>query len=473
MADTAGQGEVGSKGTDFEGRRGFHFLSRGSAGAHGTDTRDDCGDENGTDQTHAIHSGEVPAQDGTATAGGQRQSCRPTGPGAGLRVSGEAAATPLSGVRVLELAQNLAGPYCSWILARLGASVIKIERPGDGDVARSWGPPFVGGVGTIFAAANRDKRSVALDITTPAGRDALRDLIAGADVLIEAFRPGTFSRLGYDYETVRGWNPRILYCSVLAYGEDGPLAELPGYDPLMQAHAGLMSVTGPADAPPSRVGTSIVDMGTGMWLAIAVLAALRDRDRTGRGARLSTALFDSALAWNAYHLAGCIETGEAPLRMGTELPMIAPYGAFPTSDGQLMVAAANDGLFRRLCAALGLHQLADDTDFLDNPSRVAGRNVLNARIAGATAGWTTEDLLRRLRTAGVPCAPILDAASVIADPQTAASGMIVRDDGPAATPLPLRWDGVRSGVGPPPPALGEHTAEVLAELAARRGRPAG
>jgi crotonobetainyl-CoA:carnitine CoA-transferase CaiB-like acyl-CoA transferase len=388
-------------------------------------------------------------------------------------MSGAEAATPLAGIRVLELAQNLAGPYCAWILAGMGASVIKIERPGDGDVARNWGPPFVGGVGTIFAAANRGKRSVALDITTPEGRTALRNLITGADVLIEAFRPGTFRRLGFDYETVRAWNPRILYCSVLAYGEDGPLAGLPGYDPLMQAHAGLMSVTGPADAPPSRVGTSIVDMGTGMWLAMAVLAALRERDRTGRGMRLSTALFDTALAWNAYHLAGCIETGETPLRMGTELPMIAPYGGFPTADGQLMIAAANDGLFRRLCAALGLDHLAGDAAFRDNPSRVAARAVLNGHIAEATARWTTEDLLARLRSAGVPCAPILDAAGVIGDPQTAATGMIVQDDGPAAMPLPLRWDGVRGGVGAPPPALGEHTAEVLAELADPHDRPAG
>jgi crotonobetainyl-CoA:carnitine CoA-transferase CaiB-like acyl-CoA transferase len=387
-------------------------------------------------------------------------------------MSGEGVAAPLAGVRVLELAQNLAGPYCAWILARLGASVIKIERPGDGDVARSWGPPFVGGVGSIFAAANRGKRSVVLDITTPDGRTALRDLIADADVLIEAFRPGTFSRLGFDYETVRAWHPRILYCSVLAYGEEGPLAGLPGYDPLMQAHAGLMSVTGPADAPPSRVGTSIVDMGTGMWLAMAVLAALRERDRTGRGTRLSTALFDTALAWNAYHLAGCVETGEAPGRMGTELPMIAPYGGFPTVDGQLMIAAANDSLFRRLCAALGLDELAADAAFRDNPSRVAGRAVLNGRIAEATARWTTEDLLARLRAAGVPSAPILDAAGVIGDAQTAATGMIVRDDGPAAMPLPLRWDGVRTGVGSPPPALGEHTAEVLAELAHRHDGPA-
>jgi crotonobetainyl-CoA:carnitine CoA-transferase CaiB-like acyl-CoA transferase len=371
---------------------------------------------------------------------------------------------PLSGVRVLELAQNLAGPYCGQILADLGAEVTKVERPGTGDAARAWGPPFVGGDGSIFAVSNRGKRSVAVDVAADEGRRALRALIEGADVLIEAFRPGTFARLGYDWETVRGWNDRLVYCSVLAYGEEGPLRDLPGYDPLMQAHGGLMSVTGEADGWPARVGTSIVDMGTGMWLAIAVLGALRQVDATGGGMRISVSLYDTALAWNAYHLVGCAETGFVPRRMGSELPMIAPYGAFPTADGELMIAAANDGLFVRLCHALGRPGIARDPRFATNPSRVEHRLQLSEALQEATWVHTTAVLLERLRSAGVPCAPIQDVAQVLADPQTEASGMLPRLGGRVAMPLPVRWNGRRNAPGAAPPRLGEHTDAVLRSL---------
>lgn len=371
---------------------------------------------------------------------------------------------PLAGIRVLELAQNLAGPYCAQILADLGADVIKVEKPGAGDAARSWGPPFVGGAGSIFAVANRGKRSIALDVVGDDGRATMRRLIRRSDILIEGFRPGAFDRIGYDYETVRAWNPAIIYCSVLAYGETGPLRSLPGYDPLMQAHGGLMAVTGSADGEPARVGTSIVDMGTGMWLTIAILGALRERSITGEGTRLSVALFDTALAWNAYHLAGFSETGALPVRMGSELPMIAPYGAFPTADGQIMIAAANDGLFARLCFALGQAELAADPLFRDNPCRVHNRLALNRQIGAATSGDTTATLLDRLRAAGIPCAPILDVAEVMEDPQTLASGMLEKADGSTALPLPIRRLGKRPPVGARPPRPGEHTAEILNDL---------
>jgi crotonobetainyl-CoA:carnitine CoA-transferase CaiB-like acyl-CoA transferase len=368
---------------------------------------------------------------------------------------------PLAGIRVLELAQNLAGPYCGQILTDLGADVVKVERPDGGDAARAWGPPFVEGAGSIFAVSNRGKRSVALDVAGDAGRSALRSLIEASDVLIEAFRPGSFARMGYDYETVRGWNPRLLYCSVLAYGEEGPLRDLPGYDPLMQAHGGLMSVTGPAGGPACRIGTSVVDMGTGMWLAIAVLAALRRVEATGEGSRLSVALFDTALTWNSYHLVGFEATGDVPRGMGSELPMIAPYGAFPTADGRLMIAAANDGLFGRLCRALDLGELAADERFASNPGRVAHRAELKQVVSGATIRQPTGALLELLRRAGVPCAPILDVPDVLAEPQTQASGMLVERDGSTALPLPIRWAGMRNAPGTRAPALGADTAAVL------------
>ena len=370
---------------------------------------------------------------------------------------------PLHGLRVLELAQNLAGPYCGQILGDLGADVIKVERPG-GDAARAWGPPFVDGTGSIFAAANRGKRSIELDLGNDEGRRVLRALIERSDILVEAFRPGTFAAMGFDYDRVRGWNAGLIYCSVLAYGEEGPLRDLPGYDPLMQAHGGLMSITGEPGTRGSRVGTSVIDMGTGMWLVIAIMAALRERDATGAGTRLSTALYDTALAWNSYHIAGYADTGFVPGPMGSELPMIAPYGAFATADGEIMIAAGNDGLFGRLCDALSLAGLSGDDRFSSNAARVAHRKEVNDAVRGRTRTMTTADLLVRLRDHGVPCAPIQDIAEVCADEQTVASGMIARSDGATAVRLPVRFDGVRPEAGTPPPRAGEHTAAVLAEL---------
>lgn len=370
---------------------------------------------------------------------------------------------PLHGIRVLELSQNLAGPYCGQILADLGAEVIKVESP-SGDAARAWGPPFVDGMGSIFAAANRGKRSVTLDLRSEDARDTLWRLIERSDVLIEAFRPGAFARMGFDYERVQATNPRIIYASVLAYGEEGPLRDLPGYDPLMQAHGGLMSITGESSGDGARVGTSVVDMGTGMWLTIAILAALRERDARGEGSRVSAALFDTALAWNSYHIGGFIDTGFVPRPMGSELPMIAPYGAFDSADAPIMIAAANDGLFARLCNALELTELLTDPRFADNAGRVVHRATLNGALNARTRMHSSESLLGLLRAAGVPCAPIRDIAGVVDDPQTIAADLIERGHGPAALRLPLRWNGVRTPAAEPPPHAGEHTAAVLDEL---------
>jgi crotonobetainyl-CoA:carnitine CoA-transferase CaiB-like acyl-CoA transferase len=367
----------------------------------------------------------------------------------------------LTGIRVLEIAQNLAGPYCAQILYDLGATVTKIEPPGNGDPARSWGPPYVGGFGSIFASTNRGKRSVTLDLRSPADGAVLRTLIGESDVVIEALRPGALATLGFGYEPARELNPRLIYGSVLAYGETGPLRTLPGYDPLMQAQSGIMSITGEPGGAPSRVGTSVVDMGAGMWLALAVLAALRERDRTGEGTRVSVALYDVALAWNAYHLLGYVASGFAPERMGTEMPMIAPYGAFPARDGQLMIAAASDGLYRRLCNALGVPQLIDDVRFRDNPTRVAHRDVLRAALEAATTSHTVAELLALLRQHGVPCAPVQDIAAVAVDPQTEASELLQRDGDQLTFALPLRFDGERPPARGAVPRAGEHTADVV------------
>lgn len=371
---------------------------------------------------------------------------------------------PLEGLRVVELAQNLAGPYCGRILADLGADVVKVEPLG-GDAARFWGPPHYAGEGTLFAAANAGKRSLALDLRAPEAFAVLERLLDDADVLVQALRPGALAAMGLDADTLGARYPRLVHASVLAYGEEGPLAELPGYEPLMQAHAGIMSYTGEADGPPVRVGTSVVDLGTGMWTALAVLAALRERDRTGVGSRVSGALFDTALAWSGYHLLAALD-GTVAGRFGTGLPMICPYGVFDTSDGALMVAVGNDAIFRRFCPVLGLDDLLADPDLATNAGRVAQRSRVESRIRREMALRGQAELLAGFREAGVPAAPIRDMAGVLADPQTAASGMLAPVPHPTRadyrTPaLPIRWDGLRPDPGSAPPPVGAGGRTVL------------
>jgi formyl-CoA transferase/CoA:oxalate CoA-transferase len=376
-------------------------------------------------------------------------------------------APPLGGLRVLDLSQNLAGPYCTQILADLGADVIKVEPPG-GDPARAWGPPFAGGDSTLFASTNRGKRSIVLDLRTDHGAETVRRLAARSDIFVQSLRAGAAEAFGLGEARLRALNDRLIYCSITAYGDRGPLRELPGYDPLMQAHGGLMSVTGEPGSP-ARVGTSVVDMGTGLWAAIGVLAALRRRDATGSGEHVVASLYETALAWNAYHLLGYVAEGFVPTPRGTAFPLIAPYEAFPTSDGRLMIAAANDGLFRKLCRALDSAVLLDDARFVDNPSRVLHRDTLATRIGEATRTRTTQALLDTLRAAGVPCAPILDIAAVAAEPQTHASGLvsaITGEDGVEVPTVlsPLMWDGRRRVAQRPPPRTGEDAASILKAL---------
>jgi crotonobetainyl-CoA:carnitine CoA-transferase CaiB-like acyl-CoA transferase len=376
--------------------------------------------------------------------------------------------TPLAGVRVVDLSQNLAGPYATQILADLGADVIKVEPPG-GDPARAWGPPFQGGESPLFLCANRNKRSVILDLRERTGRETLRRLTARADVFVQAFRAGVAGRLGFGYETVRALNPSVLYVSVTAFGDGGPLADQPGYDPLLQAYSGLMSVTGHPDAGPARVGTSLVDMGTGMWTALAVVSALHRRERDGAGGHISASLLDTSVAWMAYHLQGYFGTGDVPGPMGSGLGMIAPYEAFPVADGQVMIAAGNDATFRRLCEALEVPALADDPRFVRNPDRVAHRAALVEAVADRTRGRPASQVVALLRAAGVPCAPIQNVKQVVRDQQVAASGMLrplphepIPDYVDVA--MPVCWDGARAAVRRPPPRPGQHTEEVMAEL---------
>lgn len=375
---------------------------------------------------------------------------------------------PLAGTRVCDLTQNLAGPFCSQILSDLGADVIKVEPPG-GDSARPWGPPFWGDDSTLFLSVSRGKRSIVLDLKSGEAIDVLYRIVAESDVFLQASRMGVAERLGFDFRTLHKIKSDLVYLSVSAYGDRGPLKEQPGYDPLIQAFSGIMSLTGEADGPPARVGGSVIDFGTGMWGAISVLAALRERDRTGAGAQLDVALLDTAIGWISYHLLGYMATGDVPGRMGSGLASIVPYEAFPTADGDVMIAAGSDPIFRRLCHALDLGEIADHPDFSTNPARVANRDRLVPMLAERTRPMSTRALVNRLQAHSVPSSPIRDVDEVLENPQVQASGMV--DEQPNRSvedyrdiSIPLRIDGDRPRSSRHPPAPGEHTREILAEI---------
>jgi crotonobetainyl-CoA:carnitine CoA-transferase CaiB-like acyl-CoA transferase len=378
-------------------------------------------------------------------------------------------ALPLDGLLVVDLTQNVAGPFCTQILGDMGADVIKVERPGRGDDARAWAPPFWGDESATFLAFNRNKRSLALDLKREGGLEVLRRLVGRADVFVQSLRAGAIAELGLDYPRASALNPRLVYCSVTAYGPRGPLADRPGYDPLMQAYAGLMSVNGHPGQEPARVGTSIVDMGTGMWAALGIMAALRQRESTGRGSEVTTALFDTALMWVSYHAMGYLGSGEVPQPQGSGTAMIVPYQAFPTADGYAMIGAASDALFARLARALEAPALTSDPRFADNPARVRHRAAVVQAVAARTRTFKTRELLERLGEAGVPSAPILTMDQVLQEPQTQASGMLVGAEHPrlpdyTSLGLPIQWDGRRPGVRRVPPRLGEHSTDVLTTL---------
>ena len=376
---------------------------------------------------------------------------------------------PLAGLLVADLTQNVAGPFCAQILGDMGAEVVKIERTGRGDDARAWAPPYWGSESATFMSVNRNKRSLAVDLKSREGLAIVERLVARADVFVQSLRAGAVEELGLGWEQARALNPRLVYCSVTAFGTEGPLRDRPGYDPLMQAMSGIMSITGHPNQPPARVPVSVVDMGTGMWAATAILAALRERDRTGRGVHVTTALFDTALAWTAFQMSQYLGTGEVPLPQGSGTAMICPYEAFPARDAWVMIAAGSDALFTRCCEALGVPALAQDARYRDNPTRVANRKALIEALSAVTRALDSADVLARLQKGGVPSAPINTLDRIVAEPQTEASGMLVPAKHPRlpdyrALGLPICWDGERPGITRVPPLLGEHTAEVLAEL---------
>ena len=377
---------------------------------------------------------------------------------------------PLSGTVVVELCHSLAGPYAASILGDLGADVIKVENTEKGDYARDWGPPFTHGAATTFVAFNRNKRSISIDLRNPIERERLKALILErADVVIQNMRPGAIEKLGLDAATLRAEKPDLIYCDIGAFGRTGPLSDRPGYDPLMQAYGGIMSVTGVEGGEPVRVGTSIIDIGSGMWAAMGILAALNRRHETGEGCHVTGSLFETAVGWMSSHITAYLAAGEIRRRMGSGVTEIVPHQAFATADGYVMVAAGNDNLFRALAAQTGLDALADDPRFATNSGRVSNRHLLIPQLQDVFSTQTTETWLARLDAVGIPASPLQTIDQVVAAPQTAALGMLQKVPGLDLTlvGLPLEFDGVRPPCRLPSPQLGEHNDLLESETATK------
>ena len=384
--------------------------------------------------------------------------------------------TPLAGLRVLELARILAGPWAGQTLADLGADVVKVERPEVGDDTRTWGPPFVAGTdgdlgAAYFHSTNRGKRSIAVDFETDEGREIVRRLAAQADVLIENFKVGGLARFGLDYASLKAINPRLVYCSITGFGQDGPYAKRAGYDYMIQAMGGLMDLTGAPDGEPMKVGVAVADIFTGVYSVVGILAALQRRALTGEGGHVDMSLLDTQTAVLANQAMNYLASGKAPRRLGNAHPNLVPYQVFAVADGHLVVAVGNDGQFRKLCVLLGLPELAEDPDFRTNPGRVSNRERLVPIVAELIAPWTRDALLAGLEAAGVPAGPINSVADVFDDPQVRHRGLQVSlpDEAAAGGVIPgVRTPVVIDGVGQVAPrgspALGAHTDEILAEI---------
>ena len=393
---------------------------------------------------------------------------------------------PLSGVRVLDLSRVLAGPWATQLLADLGAEVIKIERPGAGDDTRHWGPPFTTrtdgapGDAAYFLCANRGKQSVALDIASPGGADIIRRMAADADVVVENFKTGGLKKYGLDHDSLKAVNPKLVYCSITGFGQTGPRAHQAGYDYMIQAMGGLMSITGQPDgapgAEPMKVGVAVADLFTGLYASNAILAALHAARETGEGRHIDIALFDVQAAMLANQATNWFVSGVAPTRMGNAHPNLSPYQPFPCSDGMVVIAVGNDGQFRSLCTALGEPDLGTDERFAANAGRVANRDQLGPILSALTGPLTMAALMKRLQDAGVPCGPVNTVDQVFAEPQAVARDLTVEQtrhdlNAPVRTVAsPIRMNGAPAVADRPPPALGQHTDEVLARY---RGQEPG
>jgi formyl-CoA transferase len=393
----------------------------------------------------------------------------------------------LAHLKVLDLSRVLAGPWCTQILADLGADVIKVERPGAGDDTRHWGPPFFKDEqgkdtanATYFSACNRNKRSITIDMAQSEGQALIRQMAQNSDILVENFKVGGLAAYGLDFESLRALNPRLIYCSVTGFGQDGPYAERAGYDLMIQAMSGMMSITGRSDdvpgGGPQRVGVALTDLFTGVYASTAILAALEVRNRTGLGQHIDMALLDVGMAILANQAAGFLNTGHVPQRQGNSHPSLAPYQDFPTQDGSMLLAIGNDGQFSRFCKAVGKPEWADDVRYAGMAGRVTHRATLIPAMEEVTRTRTTAQWVALLEDKAVPCGPINDIGQAFADAQVKARGLVVNQpvagesiavlgvNSIATVASPLRLTATPPVLLRAPPALGEHTGEVLAEL---------
>jgi len=376
---------------------------------------------------------------------------------------------PLDGLTVLDLTRVLSGPYCTMMLADMGARVIKVEQPGKGDDTRGWGPPFQNGESSYFLSVNRNKESVTLNFKHPDGRAVLDKLIDQADVLVENFRPGTLARQGLGYDDIAAAHPRLVYCSISGFGQTGPRRSEPGYDAVMQGEGGLMSITGPADGTPYRLGVAIADIVTGMFAAYGVAMGLLARERTGKGQFIDVGMLDSVAAVLTYQAGICFATGQAPPRLGNQHPTIVPYESLTASDGSIVVAVGNDTLFQKFCGVIEAPAIAEDARFTTNKGRVEHQDALRPLLAERLRTRTRAEWLSALKASGVPCGSVRDLAEVLADPQLLERMMVLPMTHPKAGPMqllgvPVKLADTAGSVRTPPPVLGQHTHAVLGEL---------
>jgi crotonobetainyl-CoA:carnitine CoA-transferase CaiB-like acyl-CoA transferase len=373
---------------------------------------------------------------------------------------------PLSGITVLDLTRVLSGPYCTMLLADMGARVIKVEQPGKGDDTRGWGPPFLEGESAYFLSVNRNKESVTVDFKQPAGRDLLERLAAKSDVLVENFRPGTLAAIGFDYATLSARHPQLVYCSVSGFGQTGPRRSEPGYDAVVQAEGGLMSITGAPDGPPFRLGVAIADIVSGMFAAFGISMALHARQRTGRGQEVDIAMLDAVTALLTYQAGNYFASRQAPARLGNRHPSIVPYETFAASDGDFVLAVGNDGLWRKFCAVAGLSDADGLERFATNRQRVSGYDELRPILANRLRTKPRQFWIDRLTAAGVPCGSVRNLDELFQDPQLRAREMVSLVEHHTIGALevlgvPVKLSSTPATIRTAPPRLGEHTDVIL------------
>ena len=376
---------------------------------------------------------------------------------------------PLSGIRVLDLSRILAGPYCTMLLGDLGAEVIKVERPGTGDDTRTWGPPFAGGESAYYLCCNRNKRSITIDLKSPRGVELVQELAKVSDVLVENFTPGLMQRFGLDYETLGELNPRLVYCSISAYGQDGPYRDRPGYDMVLSAVGGLMWITGPQGGEPCKVGVAITDVVTGVHAAGAIMAALLWRERRGRGQYIDCSLLDIQVASLANIASNYLVAGQEAQRWGTAHESIIPYQVFTTRDRPIAIAVANQKLWVNFCKVIGKAEWIDDPRFESNPKRVQNREVMLPLVAEVMATRTCDQWVELCVEASIPCGPVNNMQTLFADPQVLHRGMVAEVPHPTIGTLrlggiPVKYSATPPAIRLPPPLLGEHTDEILTDV---------